>query len=101
MLAETFWWRLNFQTGSQTLPDFSLYKSVLNSIIIFSIHLSNLRVNWDMIDANGNMVSEHLNFIFPLAKTPSLAESLCCSCWMLPTDLFFGICQSPGGGEEF
>lgn len=101
MLLETFWWRWNFQKGPHNAARFVPLQKCLQSVIIFSVHLSHLRVNWDVIDANDNRISKHLNFIFPLAKSPDLEESLFCSCWMLPTSLFCDICQSPDENEDF
>lgn len=58
-------------------------------------------MNWSLIGTNNNRISEYSNLIFPLAKSPNLEEILFRSCWILPTNLFFCISQSPGEGEDY
>ena len=102
MLLETFWWRWNVQTSSHnTARFFPLRKCLAECHYFFSVQLAHLHANWDLIGANDDKISEHLNLIFPLAKSPNLEESLFCSCWMLPKNLFCDICQSPNEGEDF
>lgn len=100
MLLETFWWRWNFQTGSHNTARFFPLPKCLSECLFFQFTylICMWTGTWSMPMTTG-FQNIWISF-FPVAKSPNLEESLFCSCWILPTDLFFGICQSPDEGED-